>query len=189
VCQAPVHHSKPPSPDDGRGHTESSCALNGSIPRHCPAPERKCGNSPSSQPQPGSADRSRSSEGSSRTGHKDSGSTALLGILQWGDHFGPSQTLPSSSKAAARPICADLVMIFSVPISRTTRRTFDSTACSQIRNLERIQPAYHNWICRSEAALLFKLSTNRPTFAENLSRIACASRPACRETVFTPRAN
>jgi hypothetical protein len=96
---------------------------------------------------------------------------------------------PSSSKAAARPICADLVMIFSVPISRTTRRTFDSTACSQIRNLERIQPAYHNWICRSEAALLFKLSTNRPTFAENLSRIACASRPTCRETVFTPRAN
>jgi hypothetical protein len=92
VCQAPVHHSKPPSPDDGRGHTDSSCALNGSIPRHCPAPERKCGNSPSSQPQPGSADTSRSSEGSSRTGHKDSGSTALLGILQWGDHFGPSQT-------------------------------------------------------------------------------------------------
>ena len=41
-----------------------------------------------------SDDGGRSSDDGSRSGHKDLGSTALVGILQWADHFEPWQSWP-----------------------------------------------------------------------------------------------
>jgi len=70
--------------------------LNELTPRRYRAPASLCGNNPSSQPRWGRQDSSsedgRHNGDGSRSSHKDSGSTALADILQWADHFEPSQT-------------------------------------------------------------------------------------------------
>jgi len=79
-----------------RERTRPGLALNELTPRYYRAPASQCGNSPSSQPRRGRQDSRRSSEDSRhngdagiRSGHKNSGSTALVDILQLPDHFEP----------------------------------------------------------------------------------------------------
>ena len=92
--------------------------LNALTPRHCPAPASQCDSNPSRmRHRPcnrrvgrGSAEHMARGVGrnsySGHSSHRDWGSTGLVGILQWLDHFGPSQTqrCPAISPQPSRSV-------------------------------------------------------------------------------------